>query len=106
MAVKRRTGWFVRGFCALYALQVIIALYFHFVPMKRADFQGSRYEIHRGMGLAFGLIPLIGALGMVGPDAPVDLVITRPDGRKEVKNYDLPIDIYKEHPEVWPPGSR
>ena len=72
--------------------------------MKRADFQGSRYEIHRGMGLAFGLIPLIGALDVVGPDVPVDLVIIGPDGRKEVKNYDLP--IYKEYPEVWPPGSR
>ena len=99
MAVKRRIGWFVRGFCALYALQVSIALYFHFVPLKRTDFQGSRYEIHRG-SLAFGLIPLIGALDKLDPDAPVDLVIIRPDGRKEVKNYDLPIDIYKEYPEV------
>jgi hypothetical protein len=53
------------------------------------------------MGLPFGLIPLIGVSPAV-MDGPVDLVITHPDGRKEVKNFDLPIDIYQEYPQVWP----
>jgi hypothetical protein len=104
VAVKA-VRWCLRGIGVLYALQIIVIVFWHFVPMKRQEFQGARYEIHRGIELPFGLIPLIG-VSAAFIDEPVYLVITHPDSRREAEHHDVPYDIYEKYPKVWPRSKR
>ena len=104
MTAKRVFSWFARGLLALYAVQVLLVIYWEFVPMEWREVQSVRYEIRKGWGFPMGLIPLLGVSPVVG-DEPVRLITTDlASGRRLEKVYDVAYDIHQEHPKVWPEG--
>lgn len=51
----------LRLFPVLYAAQVSLVLAWQFRPMKSAEKDGIRFEVYRGGGLIYGLVPFFGA---------------------------------------------
>lgn len=73
MSLKRVIRGFARGLIAVYGLHIPVVVFWEFVPMERREVQGVRYEIRRGFGFPFALIPLVGVSPVAG-DEPVRLV--------------------------------
>jgi hypothetical protein len=102
MRAKKVIGWFVYSLFALYALQILVVVFWEIVPMERREVEGVRYEIRRGFGLPYALIPLRGVTPIVGNE-PVRLITTHlASGRREENSYDIAQDVRREHPSVWP----
>lgn len=102
MSWKKTIGWIARILMVLYAAQILLVSYWENFPMEERQGDGNRYEIKRGFGFPFALIPLVGVFPIVGNE-PVHLVTTDLASEKRTtKNYDLPMDIYRDHPKIWP----
>jgi hypothetical protein len=91
----------VRWATVAYAISLLAACGLEVFPREVREHAGKRYEIRRGFGFPWVFIP--GLSLCAAGDEPCRLVIIdKRTGQKEVIGHDIPIDIYEEHPEVWP----